>query len=304
MTRLPWETRGARLHLPRDLDVAYVVGRMGTVRSLDLAPLFWKSPHTARFTFGRLVKLGLLRTFPRRSPIDPHWYALTGEAAPWVAEQMDCEETELRVVSGTRRMNLAAVSSRNRFWVSLVLSARATALSRLLLFRSEWELRRLRVQGVPVVPDAQVMIGLQDGEGEHDVVWFLEFDAGTERSAVWEAKARAYLSVRDRRALYGAERWQVLAIVPSERRAQTVSEAVTRAGAGGFIFVGVEALFDEGRAIETLFWRASELAAGRGAAPRWTLVGRAEAPTPINEADQRSRSMADRGPRDASRGKS
>src|SRR5437868_4933804 len=50
----------ARLQLPRDLQVAYTVGRMGAVTMADLWPLFWGSLDTARFGFRRLVNLKLL----------------------------------------------------------------------------------------------------------------------------------------------------------------------------------------------------------------------------------------------------
>ena len=35
LPRLPWSTGGARLHLPRDLHAAYIVGRMGVATSAD-----------------------------------------------------------------------------------------------------------------------------------------------------------------------------------------------------------------------------------------------------------------------------
>jgi hypothetical protein len=69
MKMLPWRTAGVRLHLPRDLEIAYVLGRMGAATIADTYRLWYGSPHTARFGFGRLVRLGLIKKLsPRRFP--------------------------------------------------------------------------------------------------------------------------------------------------------------------------------------------------------------------------------------------
>ena len=273
ITSLPWDTEGARLEMPRDLQVAYVVGRMGLATSLDIWPLFWNSRRAARTTFLRLQKLGLIRTFPRCDPSRPAWYALAPRAVELVASEMECDPRELRTVSGIRRLNKAAICGRNRFWVSLVLGCRATPDVELLLFRPEWELRRLKPSDINVVPDAQIVLGDDAQADDMQQVWLVEFDAGTERLSVWESKARAYCAARGYRAVYGAQRWQVIALVPSMRRARSVAAAATRGGAGSFIFVGVTDTFDDGRALGAAFWPATELAADPNARPRWSLLG-------------------------------
>jgi len=50
--RPPWTAPGARLHLPRDLHIAYVHGRMALTTSLDTYPLWYDSPVTARLSAG------------------------------------------------------------------------------------------------------------------------------------------------------------------------------------------------------------------------------------------------------------
>lgn len=286
---LPWETRGARLHLPRDRDLAYVLGRMGIATSQDVAPLFFGSVHTARFAFLRLQKLGLLESFPRKSATDPAWFTLSRDAAPWVAEAMGCDESELRTVSGITRANLSAVRARNRLWVSLVLACRAAPGTALALFRPEWELRRVR-GGQGLVPDAHVVLQVEGAGRVDELVWFVELDAGTERLAVWAKKAEAYQAARQRGLLYGERCWNVLVLVPTERRARSVARTCAESPAGALVFLATQEAVEEARALEPVLARADQC--GRPDAPRWTLSGQC---VPIDEAAQRPRSTVERG---------
>lgn len=289
---------GARLHLPRDLHVAYVIGRMGTATSLDVWPLFYGSPHTARFGFLRLQRLGVLRMFPRKEPTHPGWFTLTAEARPWVAEAMNCDESELRVVSGIARTNLAAVRGRNRLWVSLVLSCRSTPSVRLMLFRPEAELRRER-RGERLVPDALFVLRVEGAPEMHEVAWFVELDAGTERLAIWVKKAEAYSEARRLGSLYGEPQWNVLVVVPSERRARSVARVCAAASLGHCVFLAVQEALEDGHAFDAVLMSADELAKADVPPVRWTLTGDSNE---ISEADQRGRSTADVGPRAKTRG--
>jgi hypothetical protein len=286
---LPWETRGARLHLPRDRDLAYVIGRMGITTSQDVSPLFFGSVHTARFAFLRLQKLRLLTSFARPSATDPAWFTLNRDAVSWVAAAMDCDESELRTVSGITRTNLAAVRARNRLWVSLVLACRRTPGAELVLFRPEWELRRARSREV-LVPDAQVVLQVEDGAEPHEFVWFVELDAGTERLAVWSKKVEAYEEARRRGSLYGEPRWNVLVLVPTERRARSVARTCATSPVGTLVFLATQEAVEDGRALEPVLVRADHC--GRDGAPLWTLAGEC---MPITEAAQRPRSTVERG---------
>ncbi len=296
--RLPWSTTGARLHWPRDGHLAYVVGRMGVARSVDIAPLLYGSPGACRIGFARLQRLGLLRMFPRANLAEHGWYGLSQEASAWVAEAMGCEDHELRVVHGVSRMNLGAVRDRNRLWVSAVMASRATEGVRVALVRPEWELRRARQAGTRLVPDLQLVLETTTANGPVEVVWFVELDAGTERLAVIEAKAHAYLDAERPGALYGERAWRVVVLVPSLRRARSVAGAVTRAAGGGRVWVAVQAELEDGRAFESRLWRCDELSAAPKSDARWSLVGDS---TPIHDLDLRVRSAADRGCSDESR---
>lgn len=293
LPRLPWSTGGARLHLPRDLHAAYIVGRMGAAASADVWPVLWGSHGAGKFGFARLQRLGLVRMFPRRSASELGWFGLAPQAASWVADEMGCPEAELRVVHGVSRMNLAALRQRNRLWVSLVLASRASqGAARLSLIRTEWELRRAREAQARLVPDVQVVLEAMTPAGPRDHAWFVELDAGTERLGVWAKKADAYLTARRGGAFYGEGAWRVLALVPSARRARSVAGTVAKQGAGDLVWLALQAELEEGLALEPRLWRADELAAAPEEARRWSLLG---VSSPGRDPEPRPRSAADRG---------
>jgi len=293
MTSLPWRVAGARLHLPRDLEIAYVVGRMGVVTIADTYPLWYGSPHTARFGFGRLTRLGLLRPLPRPDVISPAWFTLTNRGLEWTAEQAGCDERELRAVGGIRRMNLAAVGTRNRLWTSLVLACRENPTVRLARVQPEWELRLARTDDLDVVPDVIVSLESQAVTGGRRCAWMIEMDGGTQRKTVLRAKAGRYAALRSARHLYGHADWRLLMLVPSPRRARTVSAAVTSGGAGAFGYVGVARDLEDGHAFERRLWPCQELARSPQAKPNANIIDAIT--TPTGEADLQGRTAADRG---------
>ena len=129
----------------------------------------------------------------------------------------------------------------------------------------------MKQANVHVVPDAMVVLGESGGDSETAAVSLIEFDAGTERLKVWEGKAKAYAGLAGR-ALYGASRWTVVALVPSARRARAVAEAVTRAGAGHIVRVGILDALLTARALEPVLWKASALAGRADAPPTESLM--------------------------------
>lgn len=269
MTSLASIRTGARLNPERDLQVCYCLGRFMAATSATLAPLFFGSPHTARRGFARLGKLGLIRSFPRALPNFPAWYALTRVGYEWVIQETGAAASELCRPIRLDRTNLGMLTARNELWVSLVLSARSLPAVRLALVRPERELRRMRESGVAVVPDMHVEV--QRADGALARTWFIELDAGTERLRTWEEKAAAYLAATCR-PLYGSERWRVLAVVPTLRRAQSVGQAVTKAGAGTFIYITVAETLTPGRAFAPVVYRALDLAGTKALPSATTLI--------------------------------
>ena len=159
------------------------------------------------------------------------------------------------------------------------------------LVRPEWELRRAREPGTPLVPDLEIVLEVAAASGLAEYVWFVEFDAGTERLAVIQAKAKAYLEAARRGALFGELDWRVLFLVPTPRRARSVAAAMMRCDAVRS-WVAVQSELEDGAALSPRLWAAADLAADAHAAPRWSLLGPSD---PIRESDPQPRSAADRG---------
>lgn len=267
--------RGARLTLPRDLQFAYFIGKLSIVKISDVWRVFYGSEHTCRAGLGRLVRLGLVRSFPRVAPSLPKWFALTPKGLAWVAEETGCGE-ELRAPSGITRTNLVATTLSNRFWVSLLLATRTSLNCKLSLVRPEAELRRLRTAEISVVPDALVALSTSGGAvlattSPSRLALMVELDSGSERLGVWEDKSRNYRVLRDRGALFGEERWVVLALVPSRRRATTLASAIIKGGAGAFTYLAEAAALDEGRALERHLWSPTALVGDPAAPPQIAL---------------------------------
>jgi hypothetical protein len=252
---------------------------MGAVTMADLGPLYWGAGQTARAGFLRLTKLGILRTFPRSDPSRPQWYSLTAEGLEWVLSEVDCAEEELRRYAGLARVNLAALSARNRFWVTLLRACRRTPDFKVTLFTPEWELRRAKPEGVAIVPDALAVLTRQDGsvpggtETALSHAYMLEFDSGAERSIVWQEKAKCYGALAVHGRLYGASRWSVVALVPTLRRARTVATAISKGGGGGQpdFLLGLSAAVQVDHLLGRVFWSVGDLLQSQGTPSRSLL---------------------------------
>lgn len=288
-------TCGARLTRPRDPKMLYVVGRLGVVTWRDCWRLGYGSAGRARLGFHRLVKLGFLRAFKRPSRSAPQWYGLTATGRELVLAEFGCDETEVRAPTGIARMNLVALQALNRVWVSIVLACQRRTDVTLVRFIPEATLRRMKAENVGVVPDGIVVLApVPAGQGEA-MAWMIEVDLGSERRAVWEAKAKEYRRQRERPSFYGALRWNVLTIVPSQRRAKSVAQAIHLGGASAFTFIGRLDDFVEGRGLEPALWRTDELVSDVVPQGRWSIMPAAGTPDP------QPRSTVDRGLSDKTR---
>lgn len=277
--------KGVRLNPATDIARCYLLGRFGLATVTSLAPVLWGSPHTARASLSRLARLKLVRSFPRATPAEKKWWALTPQGRDLVLDATGCEEHELRCVTGIRRLNLAMIEQRNAVWASCIRAARRSDAIRLAVFRPEWELRRMSANLMPLVPDALLVFERRDGHGEAAVM--LELDSGSERSTILRGKAEVYASLRSTAALYGAARWRVVFLVPSRRRALTVATAMVQGGAGSFTSIGLARHLQEGQVFASVLWQADELAREPQAEPRHALIEELLTASPIDAADER-----------------
>jgi len=259
MTRVP---KRPRLNLPRDLEVAYTLGRMGVARVSDLFPLYWGDLSTARFGFRRLVGLDLVRSFERNAPSDERWFSLTPKGIAWVATETGCDEDELRAHAGIRRLNLDAIAMRNRLWAALIIASRTSSEAKLSLFVDERELRRRKAPECSVVPDALFVL-VSRASSSTTASFFVELDSGSERAAEWAKKAAAYREAMDRGPLYTVADWRIISIVPSLRRATMIAKVVVSVGIGTLMYFTTMAALGGGHGFDHVLWRSDALGAGQ-----------------------------------------
>ncbi len=163
----------------------------------------------------------------------------------------------------------------------------------IVIFQPEWELRPMKSESVPVIPDAITVLENKDVTDARQCAWILEMDTGSERSAVWKSKASKYAELRGRGPLYGLGDWRLVALVPSVRRAHTVARAVVSGGGGAFTFLGVISALESGQAFSRVLYPAASIAGSSTVDPSVSLVDAFV--TPISEADQQPRPTGDRG---------
>ncbi|MGA7743193.1 MAG: replication-relaxation family protein [Polyangia bacterium] len=272
-----WPFLDPRMDRERVVRICYVVARLGYFWCADCGFIFFKRKNTARQYPARLVKRGLLETFPRRSLADSHVYRVSERALEWLVDEIGCDPSDVWRPASLRRLNVPAARAMNRFWCSLVAACEGSPI-RLHRFVPERQLRRFKAPGCPVVPDALFVLEASaegGAEGASRLPWFVEQDNSTERLKVWAEKIRGYRSNLPSGRLYGMRDWLLLVLAPTRKRAANISRTAVAAGGGDFTYVAIAAVLEGGHALDAVLWRASTLAADANAVPTDTLVSAA-----------------------------
>lgn len=124
--------------------------------------------------------------------------------------------------TGTPRLIESRVAHQlalNRVYLWLVNQCRADV--RL----ASWRACTKAIGGLPLIPDAYAELAVGAGL----IPAFIEADCGTEPLSVWRKKAESYVTLAASgayRAAFGQERFRVLVLAPTMRRAHSISGAV------------------------------------------------------------------------------
>lgn len=295
MTGAMWPFLDPRMDRERVVRIAYLAAKLGYFWVADAGFMFFKRPNTARLYVASLARRGILDAFPRRNPSDPHVYRISKRGLQWLVDDVGCDRADLwRPAAMRRRLNVPQVRAVNRFWCSLAMAAAKHPRVRLQRFIHERRLRRMKAPSCPVVPDAIAVLQLTaDGGADaatgRPVVVALEQDSGYERLKVWAEKAHGYLRAKRSSSFFGyrSSDLVVLAMVPSQRRAANVARMVAAAGGGSFLYIGLVAELEGGRALDAAIWSVPKLAADSLAKPESCLgsaiqaAGETTSATPI-----------------------
>ncbi len=237
------EEREGRL-TPRDLDLLTTVGRQKVATTDQLAHLYFGDRSTASRRLARLVGMGFLKVAVQNLNTS-NLYLLTKKAlAVLVREGVESESLHLgRVPASEHLEHLRALGDFHAMLAREVAADEELALD-LLLF--EHDLRRLSGSPPPeYLPDllARLVRPRLDPLG-----LAIEIDLGAE-SAEFVARTKARVTValaRERRPLFGLDRWRALVVAPARARLRSLAAAIVAEG-GGELWLGT----DFGRLQET-----------------------------------------------------
>ncbi len=237
------EEREGRL-TPRDLELLTTVGRQKVATTDQLAHLYFGDRSTASRRLARLVGMGFLKVAVQHLNTS-NLYLLTKKAlAILVREGVEAESLHLgRLPASEHLEHLRALGDFHAMLAREVGAHDGLALN-LLLF--EHDLRRLAGSPPPeYLPDllTRLVRPRMDPLG-----LAVEIDLGAE-SAEFVARTKARVTValaRERRPLFGLDRWRALVVAPARARLRSLAVAIAAEGGGG-LWLGT----DFGRLQET-----------------------------------------------------
>lgn len=222
---------------PRDVELLTTVGRQKVATTDQLATMYFGDRSTASRRLARLVGMGLLKVSVRDLN-SPNFYLLTKKGhATLIREGVDEESLHLgRLPAAEHLEHLRALGDFHAMLAREVPAHTGVTLD-LLLF--EHDLRRLSGSPPPsYLPD--LLVRLARGEAPA-TGYAIEIDLGAE-SAEYLARTKARTTValaRERRPLFGLDRWRPLLVTPSASRLHTLAVAIAAEG-GGNLWAGSE----------------------------------------------------------------
>ncbi len=213
---------------PRDLEILYLVGVCGVVRTRDVARFFFGSRATATDRLRKLYCAGALECFVPALAAD-NLYALTASGKERVLAAHDVDGRAMKVVRKLpKKLDHALAITEVRLSVSL--ACRGNPRYFLSSFETDAELAGERHASLlELIPDAVARIDDRVTGNRH--AFFVEVDLGTE-SVSWLVRRKLAVYARYARlgtALYGIRDPLVVLVVPGVRRARNVARVLDAA---------------------------------------------------------------------------
>lgn len=210
---------------PRDLEILYLVGVCGVVRTREIARYFFGSRATANDRLRKLYVAGLLDCFVPDLADDNH-YALTAAGRERVLAAHDVDAGVLKVVKKLpKKLDHALAVTEVR--LSVAIACRESPDYALESFETDAELAAERHSTLlELIPDGIAKVRAARSGKVHAL--FVEIDLGTE-AVTWLVRHK--LAVYDRyaqlgTALYGVANPLVVLVVTSLRRARNIARAL------------------------------------------------------------------------------
>ncbi|MDP3219007.1 MAG: replication-relaxation family protein [Deltaproteobacteria bacterium] len=209
----------------RDVQILYLIGTCGIVRTRDVTRFFFGARCTSRDRLRKLFCAGLLECFVPTLASD-NYYALTALGRDRVLEEHDLDPRILRVVKKLPKKldhGLAITEIR----LSIALACRDDTHYALGSFETDADLAEARHASLlDVIPDAKVTIRERVSGIVH--TFFVEVDLGTE-SLTWLVRHKLMVYASHAAlgtALYGTKDPLVILAVPGLRRARNIARSL------------------------------------------------------------------------------
>lgn len=223
--RAGWARRGETALTKRDLDILYLAGVCGVVRTRDVTRFAFGARATANDRLRKLYCAGFIECFVPTLSGDNH-YTLTARGREQLVEAFGLSADDVRVVRKLpRKLEHGLAITEVRLHVAL--ACRASPRYALDAFDTDADLAAARHAALlDLIPDARVLISHR-ATGAVDAL-MVEVDLGTE-PVTWLARHKLALYARHAAlgtALYGVTNPLVVLVVPSLRRARTISRTL------------------------------------------------------------------------------
>ncbi len=244
----------------RDLEILYLAGVCGVVRTRDVTRFAFGARATANDRLRKLYCAGLLECFVPDLASD-NYYALTPRGRDHLVEAYDIPPDDVRVVRKLpKHLDHALAVTEMRLHIAL--ACRASTTYKLGGFETDAELAKARHAALlELIPDAKVTIIARATGEVHTLM--AELDLGTEPTN-WLVRHKLAVYARYAAlgtALYGVRNPPILLVVPSLRRARNIARTMVDQRVLAPVVFALRPLLTEGNVLGRAYALPQELLA-------------------------------------------
>ncbi len=239
-----WAREGRTTLTSRDIEILYIVGVCGVLRTADITRFFFGARSTANDRLRKLFCAGFLDAHAVDLMRD-NYYTLTPRGREAVLDAHAIDADAVKVVRRLpKKLDHQLAVTEVRLAIGLALREHKTYA--LASFETDADLARERHASLlELIPDAKVVVRtIATGE---TLPWFLEMDLGTE-PVTWLVRHKLAIYAKYAAlgtALYGIQNPLVVLVVPGLRRARNIARALVDGRVGARVVIALRPTLDE-----------------------------------------------------------
>lgn len=258
-----WAEKVKAAVTPRDIEILYLTGTCGVVRTRDIARFFFGSRGTANDRLRKLYCAGLLDCHVPDLAGD-NLYTLTALGRDRVLDAHGLDADALSVVRKLpKKLGHALAITEVRLHVAI--ACRESALYELASFETDADLAAERHRALlDLIPDAKV--GVRHRATGEAYFFFAELDLGTE-AVTWLVRRKLAAYARHAQlgtSLYGLRDPLVVVVTTGLRRARNAARMLTDARVGARVVFAAQSSLDETNVLGAAYALPADLLAPDG----------------------------------------